>query len=64
MAPTNGEMQTSHIAEVQRTGGAPLWRPTMHRGTHLWEGEAVDQMTTGTYGNGNGLVVLTDRRLL
>jgi Protein of unknown function (DUF2510) len=31
---------------------------------HLWEGETVDQMTTGMYGKGNGLVVLTDRRLL
>jgi Bacterial PH domain/Protein of unknown function (DUF2510) len=31
---------------------------------HLWEGETVDQMTTGAYGAGTGLVVLTDRRLL
>lgn len=31
---------------------------------YLWEGETVDQMTTGMYGKGNGLVVLTDRRLL
>ena len=31
---------------------------------HLWEGEIVDQMTTGAYGKGTGLVVLTDRRLL
>jgi Bacterial PH domain/Short C-terminal domain len=31
---------------------------------HLWEGETVDKMTTGTYGKGTGLVVLTDRRLL
>ena len=31
---------------------------------YLWEGETVGQMTTGTYGNGIGLVVLTDRRLL
>jgi len=31
---------------------------------HLWEGETVERMTTGAYGNGNGLVVLTDRRLL
>lgn len=31
---------------------------------YLWEGETVDQMTTGTYGKGTGLVVLTDRRLL
>jgi hypothetical protein len=30
---------------------------------HLWEGETVAQMTGGTYGNGTGLVVLTDRRL-
>jgi len=31
---------------------------------YLWEGETVDQMTTGTYGKGTGLIVLTDRRLL
>jgi hypothetical protein len=31
---------------------------------YLWEGETVDQMTTGVYGKGIGLVVLTDRRLL
>jgi hypothetical protein len=31
---------------------------------HLWEGETVEQMTTGMYGKGNGLVVVTDRRLL
>lgn len=31
---------------------------------YLWEGETVEQMTTGMYGKGNGLVVLTDRRLL
>lgn len=31
---------------------------------HLWEGETVERMTTGTYGNGTGLIVLTDRRLL
>ncbi|MDQ3765854.1 MAG: PH domain-containing protein [Actinomycetota bacterium] len=31
---------------------------------HLWEGETVERMTTGVYGNGNGLIVLTDRRLL
>lgn len=31
---------------------------------HLWEGETVQSMTTGTYGKGTGLVVMTDRRLL
>lgn len=31
---------------------------------HLWEGEIVQSMTTGTYGKGTGLVVMTDRRLL
>jgi hypothetical protein len=31
---------------------------------YLWDGETVQQMTTGTYGKGTGLVVLTDRRLL
>lgn len=31
---------------------------------HLWENETVELMTTGMYGKGIGLVVLTDRRLL
>jgi len=31
---------------------------------HLWEGEQVRAMSSGTYGPGNGLIVLTDRRLL
>ncbi len=31
---------------------------------HLWEGETVHSMTTGNYGKGIGLVVMTDRRLL
>src|SRR5690348_9398268 len=31
---------------------------------HLWQDEQVRQMTTGVYGKGIGLVVLTDRRLL
>lgn len=31
---------------------------------HLHGGETVEQMTTGAYGKGHGLVVLTDRRLL
>lgn len=31
---------------------------------HLWEGEKVEEMTTGAYGGGTGLIVLTDRRLL
>lgn len=32
--------------------------------SYLWDGEMVEQMTTGSYGKGTGLVVLTDRRLL
>lgn len=31
---------------------------------HLWEGETVHRMVGGTYGPGNGLLVLTDRRVL
>ncbi|MFI6883383.1 PH domain-containing protein [Streptosporangium canum] len=31
---------------------------------YLWEGERVDYMATGHYGGGQGLMVLTDRRLL
>jgi hypothetical protein len=31
---------------------------------HLWPDEEVNEITTGTYGGGTGLIVLTDRRLL
>ena len=31
---------------------------------HLWPDEQVEEITTGSYGGGTGLVVLTDRRLL
>lgn len=30
---------------------------------YLWEGEVVERMATGNYGRGQGLLVLTDRRL-
>jgi hypothetical protein len=45
---------------VKLGGGREIKRLTQH----LWEGETVERMTTGLYGKGNGLVVLTDRRLL
>lgn len=45
---------------VTMGGGREIKRLT----GHLWEGETVEQMTTGTYGKGTGLIVLTDRRLL
>ena len=45
---------------VKLGGGREIKRLT----EHLWEGEAVERMTTGSYGNGTGLIVLTDRRLL
>ncbi|WP_345377145.1 PH domain-containing protein [Frondihabitans cladoniiphilus] len=32
--------------------------------SHLWEGEVVVQLATGTYGSGTGIIALTDRRLL
>ncbi|MEW6155028.1 MAG: PH domain-containing protein [Actinomycetota bacterium] len=41
-------------------GGREIKRLT----EHLWEGETVERMTTGAYGAGTGLIVLTDRRLL
>jgi hypothetical protein len=31
---------------------------------HLWEGERVEMLAPGQYGNGQGLLTLTDRRLL
>lgn len=31
---------------------------------YLWDGETVHAITTGAYGKGTGLVVMTDRRLL
>jgi hypothetical protein len=30
----------------------------------LWEGETVEMLATGQYGGGQGLVVMTDKRLL
>jgi len=32
--------------------------------SHLWEGETVHSVGSGTYGSGIGLLALTDRRLL
>ncbi len=49
-----------HKMRVKLGGGREIKRLT----EHLWEGENVDAMTTGTYGKGTGLIVLTDRRLL
>src|SRR6478609_3938149 len=31
---------------------------------HLWEGERVRMMASGLYGGGNGLLTVTDQRLL
>ena len=45
---------------VKLGGGREIKRLT----EHLWEAETVERMTTGAYGNGTGLIVLTDRRLL
>ncbi|MFB7278064.1 PH domain-containing protein [Streptomyces hydrogenans] len=39
-------------------------REIQHLPTVLWEGETVDLLATGQYGQGVGLVALTDRRLL
>jgi hypothetical protein len=39
-------------------------REIKHLVTHLWEDEHVERMTTGSYGSGTGLLVLTDKRLL
>lgn len=39
-------------------------RDLNHLASELWEGETVDQIVGGSYGNGSGLLVLTDRRLL
>ena len=32
--------------------------------THLWDGETVDTVCIGMYGKGNGLLALTNRRLM
>ncbi|WP_454043816.1 PH domain-containing protein [Cellulosimicrobium sp. Marseille-Q8652] len=32
--------------------------------SHLWDGERVELLLSGTYGNATGLLTLTDRRLL
>ncbi|GHG15070.1 PH domain-containing protein [Streptomyces filamentosus] len=39
-------------------------REIRHLPTVLWEGETVEMLAAGQYGNGMGLVALTDRRLL
>ncbi|MER8233484.1 PH domain-containing protein [Streptomyces sp. NPDC094049] len=39
-------------------------REIEHLPSVLWEGERVDMLATGLYGGGNGLVALTDRRLV
>ena len=31
---------------------------------HIWPGETVERMATGTYGGGLGLLVMTDKRLI
>jgi hypothetical protein len=45
---------------VKLGGGREIERLT----EHLWEAELVERMTTGTYGKGTGLVVLTDRAVI
>ena len=50
----------SNRMRVKLGGGREIKRLA----SYLWEGETVEQMTTGTYGKGTGLVVVTDRRLL
>lgn len=45
---------------VKFGGGREIKRLT----EYLWEAEQVERMTTGAYGKGTGLIVLTDRRLL
>ncbi|ONI63302.1 hypothetical protein CSIV_14170 [Microbacterium sp. CSI-V] len=39
-------------------------RDLNHLETHLADGETVDRIVSGTYDNANGILVLTDRRLL
>ncbi|MEI6622219.1 MAG: PH domain-containing protein, partial [Actinomycetes bacterium] len=31
---------------------------------HLWDGETVERLVSGTYGGGTGILALTDRRLI
>jgi hypothetical protein len=51
-------------AESRMNWTAGSRREIKKLGEHLWPGERVEEMTSGYYGGGTGLVVLTDRRLL
>lgn len=65
-APASQSGMRSDIAAAKRKMRVTLGagREIKRLTNYLWEDETVEQMTTGTYGKGTGLVVLTDRRLL
>jgi hypothetical protein len=49
------------VGRMQSTLGGR--KEIRHLVEYLWEGETVERMATGAYGRGQGLLVLTDRRL-
>lgn len=61
MSETRGDIAAAKARMRSKVGGG---REIKRLENHLHGGETVERMTTGQYGNGVGLLVLTDRRLL
>ncbi|MGW3651884.1 PH domain-containing protein [Streptomyces sp. NPDC000878] len=50
------------VAKLSSTVGTK--REIQHLPEVLWEGETVEMLATGVYGKGNGLLVMTNQRLV
>jgi hypothetical protein len=50
------------VAKLSSTMGTK--REIQHLPEVLWEGETVEMLATGVYGKGNGLLVMTNQRLV
>jgi hypothetical protein len=65
MAREKTELRSDIQAAKDRAGAtAGGGRELRKLESHLWEGETVEHVSTGVYGEGLGIVALTDRRLL
>lgn len=60
-APLRADIQAAADKMTVKFGAG---REIRRLNRQLWEGETVLRMTSGAYGKGTGLVVMTDRRLL
>lgn len=68
-APTAASEQEELRADIARAASRLSWtlgskREIRHLESHLWEGETVEMLAAGMYGKGNGLLALTDQRLI